>query len=90
MVTNGGYSDWATTRVRADVRRMWYRLSRREDDFRIECSEDGVHFKQMRICHMWEGAGEIRFWYLRLLAGGVLLRGKVFPYGNGSVQVDGP
>ena len=26
-----------------------------------ECSTDGVNFKQMRICHMWEGAGEITF-----------------------------
>ena len=27
----------------------------------MECSEDGVHFTQMRICHMWQGAGKIRF-----------------------------
>ena len=90
VATNHGYSDWATTDIPASVKSMWYRFSRRESDYCIECSEDGVHFKQMRICHMWEGAGEIRLWYLRLLAGGVLLRGKVFPYGNGSVQVDGP
>lgn len=40
---------------------MWYRLSRREKDFRIECSEDGIHFSQMRICHMWDAADEVRF-----------------------------
>ena len=40
---------------------MWYRLSRREDDYRVECSADGEHFSQMRICHLWEGAGKIRF-----------------------------
>ena len=40
---------------------MWYRLSRREDDYCIECSEDGITFKQMRICHMWNGNGIIRF-----------------------------
>ena len=40
---------------------MWYRFSRREDDYRIECSEDGVAFKQMRICHMCNGDGKIRF-----------------------------
>ena len=39
VVTNGGYSDWATTAIPAD----------------------GVHFSQMRICHMHAGAGEIRF-----------------------------
>lgn len=27
----------------------------------IECSEDGIRFKQMRICHMWAGAGKIKF-----------------------------
>ena len=61
VVTNHGYSDWATTEIPTAVRSMWYRLSRREDDFRLECSEDGVHFAQMRVCHLWEGAGEIRF-----------------------------
>lgn len=40
---------------------MWYRFSRREDDYCIECSTDGVHYNQMRICHMWNGAGTIRF-----------------------------
>lgn len=61
VVTNHGFSDWATTDIPASVKAMWYRLSRRESDFCLECSEDGVHFKQMRICHLWEGAGEIRF-----------------------------
>ena len=61
VVTNHGYSDWATTDISADIKSMWYRLSRRESDYCIECSMDGEHFKQMRICHMQEGAGEIRF-----------------------------
>ncbi len=60
VVTNHGYSDWATTEIPATVKEMWYRLSRRADDFRIECSEDGVHFRQMRICHLHEGAGTVR------------------------------
>ena len=38
-----------------------YRFSRRESDYCLECSVDGVTFKQMRICHMWEGADEITF-----------------------------
>ena len=61
VVTNNGYSDWATTEIDADIRSMWYRLSRREDDYCIECSEDGIRFRQMRVCHMWNGAGKIRF-----------------------------
>lgn len=60
-VTNLGYSDWATTDISASVKSMWYRLSRRESDYCIECSQDGVDFKQMRICHLHEGAGKIAF-----------------------------
>ena len=61
VVTNGGYSDWATTEIPAARKSMWYRLSRREDDYRVECSEDGTRWRQMRICHMAEGGGRIRF-----------------------------
>lgn len=61
VVTNGGYSDWATTVIGADIKSMWYRFSRREDDYCIECSEDGIHFRQMRICHMHKGNGSIQF-----------------------------
>ena len=61
VVTNNGYSDWATTEIDASIRSMWYRLSRREDDYCIECSEDGITYKQMRICHIFKGNGAIRF-----------------------------
>ena len=61
VVTNQGYSDWATTAIPADVKTMWYRFSRRADDYCIECSTDGKSFSQMRVCHMWKGAGTIRF-----------------------------
>lgn len=61
VATNHGYSDWASTDIDAAVKSMWYRFSRRGSDYCIECSEDGVRFKQMRICHMWEGAEEIQF-----------------------------
>ena len=27
----------------------------------IECSEDGMNFRQMRIFHMWEGAEKITY-----------------------------
>lgn len=60
VVTNHGYSDWATTEIPADIKTMWYRLSRREDDYCVECSGDGVRYSQMRVCHIHEGAGRIR------------------------------
>ena len=61
VVTNNGYSDWASTEIGVDIHEMWYRLSRREDDYCIECSEDGLTFRQMRVCHMHQGGGRIRF-----------------------------
>ena len=61
VVTNSGYSDWATTVIDASIKSMWYRFSRREDDYCIESSIDGIHYSQMRIFHMWKGNGAIQF-----------------------------
>ena len=61
VVTNHGYSDWASVDVDAKMKSMWFRLSRRGDDFCIENATDGVHFKQMRICHMFHATDTIRF-----------------------------
>lgn len=61
VVTNKGYSDWATTDISAAEKQMWYRLSRRESDYCIENSIDGKVFKQMRIFHLDKGAEEISF-----------------------------
>ena len=35
VVTNLGYSDWATSNISAEIKEIWYRLSRRESDFKI-------------------------------------------------------
>ena len=61
VATNMGYSDWATTAIDASVKSMWYRFSRREDDYCIECSADGINYSQMRICHMWKATDTIQF-----------------------------
>lgn len=61
VVTNHGYSDWATTEIPSGIKTMWYRLSRREDDFCIENSPDGKTFHQMRICHLFKAQDEINF-----------------------------
>ncbi|MBQ8228620.1 MAG: DUF1349 domain-containing protein [Clostridia bacterium] len=61
VVTNNGYSDWATTAVDASIKSMWYRLSRRENDFCVECSLDGKSFSQMRVCHMFNVKEKITF-----------------------------
>lgn len=61
VVTNNGYSDWASTDIDASVKSMWFRLSRRGQDFCVENSIDGVNYKQMRICHMFNADKAIRF-----------------------------
>lgn len=61
VVTNNGYSDWATHDISSSIREMWYRLSRRNSDFYVETSLDGVHFQQMRAFHLFHGEGEISF-----------------------------
>ena len=61
VVTNNGYSDWSSVDVDASIKSIWFRFSRREDDFCIENSVDGVNFKQMRICHMFNAKEKITF-----------------------------
>ena len=50
VVTNFGYSDWATS-DRPTTTALWYRLSRRGADFLIESSPNGIEFEQLRIFH---------------------------------------
>jgi len=60
VVTNHGYSDWSSTDIPVTQKYMYYRLSRRENDFCIENSNDGLNYKQMRIAHLFEGNDEIQ------------------------------
>lgn len=59
VVTNDGYSDWATVDIPATQKMMYYRLSRRGSDYLIENSLDGVVYKQMRIFHLKKGGETI-------------------------------
>ncbi|MDE6434624.1 MAG: DUF1349 domain-containing protein [Lachnospiraceae bacterium] len=61
VVTNNGYSDWSSVDIDASIKSMWFRFSRRENDFCIENSTDGQNFKQMRICHMFNAEDTIQF-----------------------------
>ncbi len=61
VVTNNGYSDWSSTDIDASIKTMWFRLSRRENDFCVENSTDGKEYNQMRICHMFNADGAVSF-----------------------------
>ena len=52
VVTNLGYSDWASTDIASEIRAMWYRISRKDNDFLLENATDGVNWQQMRIAHL--------------------------------------
>ena len=51
VVTNKGYSDWATQDIETPES-IYYRLNRRGPDFLIETSSDGKIFHQLRIFHL--------------------------------------
>lgn len=46
VVTSNGYSDWATTEIDASIKSMWYRLSRRDDDFCINIQQITLDFNR--------------------------------------------
>jgi uncharacterized protein len=52
VVTNWGYSDWATQDIGSNPQAMWYRISKRGRDFLLENSYDGQVWFQMRITHL--------------------------------------
>lgn len=52
VATNLGYSDLATTDIPSGVSEMYYRVSRRNQDFFIENSLSGKNFRQMRVMHL--------------------------------------
>ena len=52
VVTNAAYSDWATQDISSTQHAMWYRISKRDQDFLLESSFDGSQWQQLRIAHL--------------------------------------
>lgn len=52
VVTNLGYSDWATQDVSSERVEMLYRITREADDFLLEQSGDGQGWQQLRVAHL--------------------------------------
>jgi len=52
VVTNFGYSDWATQDISSRHNDMWYRASKLGSDYRLEHSYDGSAWQQLRIAHL--------------------------------------
>jgi len=56
VVTNLGYSDWATQDISSEHREMWYRISKTGSDFLLENSYDGQNWLQLRVAHLHKAA----------------------------------
>jgi regulation of enolase protein 1 (concanavalin A-like superfamily) len=54
VVTNLGFSDWATQDISADIKTIFYRMSKENEDFLLEYSFDDKKWIQMRIAHLHE------------------------------------
>lgn len=60
VVTNLGYSDWAANDISSEISEMWYRISRRGQDFYLENSVNGHDWYQMRMFHMHIVSTEVK------------------------------
>ena len=54
VVTNFGYSDWATQDISSKTKTVYYKISKKGKDFLMENSFDGKKWIQMRVSHLHE------------------------------------
>ncbi|MCF0115298.1 MAG: DUF1349 domain-containing protein [Erysipelotrichaceae bacterium] len=59
-ITYHGYSDLSTHETSSDLRYMYFRVSKQQEDFKVEGSFDGKHFKQMRVFHLKNRTGKFK------------------------------
>jgi regulation of enolase protein 1 (concanavalin A-like superfamily) len=57
VVTNAGWSDWATQDIAGNVRNARYRITRHAGDYLVEHSNDGSSWTQIRLAHLHEDDG---------------------------------
>ncbi|MBN1220870.1 MAG: DUF1349 domain-containing protein [Anaerolineae bacterium] len=60
VVTNLGYSDWATQDIASTTGEIWYKISKNGSDFLLENSFDGVNWFQMRITHLHQISSRVK------------------------------
>lgn len=52
VVTNAGWSDWATQDVASDLRTMRYEVHAKDGDLVARWSADGREYRQLRVAHL--------------------------------------
>jgi uncharacterized protein len=60
VVTNLGWSDWASQDVDIVPEQMWYRISRSKNDFLLEYSFSGSTWLQMRVAHLHSADDQLK------------------------------
>jgi regulation of enolase protein 1 (concanavalin A-like superfamily) len=60
VVTNSGYSDWATIDSYSQIHEMWYRIRSENNDFTIEYSHNGTTWHQLRMTHLLQPFNELQ------------------------------
>ncbi|WP_255286940.1 DUF1349 domain-containing protein [Bacillus toyonensis] len=54
VVTKNGYSDWSSQEFLGDLKSLYYRITRRDNNYYVDYSIDGVLWKQIRMTHLFE------------------------------------
>lgn len=52
VVTNSGFSDWASLEIKTSNNVLWFRIQNKGNDFLIEYSYDSNIWNQLRITHI--------------------------------------
>jgi uncharacterized protein len=52
VVTNQGYSDWSSQEFLEDQSSLFYRITRKENNFYVDYSSDGLSWRQIRMTHL--------------------------------------
>ncbi|RKF52812.1 hypothetical protein BCY92_07280 [Bacillus wiedmannii] len=54
VVTKNGYSDWSSQEFLEDLNSLYYRITKKGNNYYVDYSIDGVSWKQIRMTHLFE------------------------------------
>ncbi|KWW22048.1 hypothetical protein AS888_04690 [Peribacillus simplex] len=60
VATNQGYSDWSSQDISEDGAPLFYRITRKDNDFYVDYSLDGTSWSQIRMTHLVEEASKMK------------------------------
>ncbi|WP_407268538.1 DUF1349 domain-containing protein [Radiobacillus sp. PE A8.2] len=60
VVTNQGYSDWSSQQFVIEESFLFYRITRRDDNFYVDYSLDSISWSQIRITHLSEETNDMQ------------------------------